>query len=373
MKRFASLGIVSLMILFGCNRGPQGPYDTDDEVVIHGTFQDETGSAYGDHWVGFWINSPESFFTNCLGLDPEEKDKTDGSGNYSEDFMGGDLMDTQGATFPVAVMNFDPSWPDTIPRVRCDFYALSVDVTVPTLKLWRGNPSTTIGATNVTFAWQKLSTTHDSEPDQYTFQVKATQDGVGYNMWQEDMGSGTSFTLPAYVLPAAYTKKWRVVAEIAAPSESDFGYAYLTDPDETTIPDTTYQLLSLGKACRAEAYDQNFPKATDGKWGPWPTYAACFAATNVSWVYVDLSDTTHTVNAVVLYGMTIAGNPSTPGYDVYVANDTTSWGSAVASSDEKNGYFYVEGFSKHGRYVKLQAKDNGIGITGFREIGIFGQ
>jgi hypothetical protein len=88
---------------------------------------------------------------------------------------------------------------------------------------------------------------------------------------------------------------------------------------------------------------------------------------------MDLSDTTHTINAIAVYGMTIAGNPSTPGYDVYVANDTTSWGSSVASNAQKNGYFYIEGFSKQGRYVKLQAKDNGIGITGFREIGIFGQ
>ena len=373
MKKFLTFALVSLAISFGCERGPQSPFNPEDEVVIHGSFQNESGSPRADQWVGFWINSPESFFTNFFGLDPEESDKTDSSGAYSEDFMGEDLMDAQGATFQVIVMNYDPDWPDTIPKVRCDFFPLSVDIEVPTLKLWSGNPTVTLGDTNAVFSWEKLSITHSSEPDKYTFQVKATQDGPGYSLWQQNMGSNTSLTIPAYVLPSAYTKKWRVVAEIAAPSESDFGFAYLTTPDTTIIPDVPYQLLSLGKNCYAEAYAQNFPNATDGKWGPWPTYTVVFPATNVSWVYVDLSDTTHIVNAVVMYGMTIAGNPTTSGYEVYVSNDTTSWGNAVVSNTQKDGYFYIEGFSKQGRYVKLQARDNNIGITGFREIGIFGQ
>jgi len=373
MKKIFLLSFVLFAMLFGCNRGPEAPFESDDEVVIHGIEQAEDGSALSDRWVGFWINSPASFLTNFLGLDPEASDKTDDNGLYSETFMGGDLMDAGGATFQIIVMNYDTDWPDTTPKAACLFYPLSVDIEVPTLKLWRGNPSVTVGATNAVFSWAKLSTTHGNEADNYTFQVKAKQDGPGYTLWKQDVGSDTTFSIPSYVLPESYTKKWRVVAEIAAPSESDFGFTYLTDPDTTTIPDSPYQLLSLGKNCYAEAYSETFPKATDGKWGPWLTYSVVFAATNVSWIYVDLGDTTHTVNAVVMYDMTITGNPDTLGYEVYASNDTTNWVTAVASNSQEKGYFYIEGFSKQARYVKLQAKDNSLGITSFREIGIFGQ
>jgi hypothetical protein len=371
MRKFLTFVLVTLVVSHGC--GPQAPFDPDDEVVIHGVYQDQAGSALVDQWVGFWINSPESFFTNFLGLDPEESDKTNSSGAYSEEFMGKDLMNNWGATFKVVVMNYDTGWPDTNPKVACDFFPLSTDIEVPTMKLWHGNPNVTFDDTNAVFTWANLSDTLESEPDKYTLQVKATQEGGGYTLWQEDVGRNTSFTIPIYVLPEAYVSKWRVVARIAAPSQSEFGYTYLTAPDTTDIPDNPYQLLSLGKNCYAEAFSQTFPEATDGKWGPWPTYCVVFTATNVSWVYVDLGDTKQTVNAVVLYGMTIIGNPTTPGYDVYVSNDTTSWGTAVTANSQKNGYFYIEGFSQQGRYVKLQAKDDTIGITGFREIGIFGQ
>ena len=374
MKKILILIFISLAISFGCKRGPQAPFDPDDEVVIHGVFQKEDGSALEDRWVGFWINSPESFFTNYLGLDPEESDKTDGTGAYNEDFMGEDLMDAGGATFQIIVMNYDTDWPDTTPRAACLFFPLSVDIEVPTLKLWRGNPTVSVGDTDAVFCWSKLSNTHSSEPDKYTFQVKATQDGPGYNLWKQDVGSDTSVTLPGYVLPEVYVKKWRVVAEIPAPSESDFGFTYLSDPDTTSIPDSIYQLLSLGKNCYAEGYPDAFDKATDGKWGPWPTYAVVLTATNVSWVYVDLGDTTHTVNAVVMYGITITtGTITLPGFEVYASNDTTDWGTAVTSNTQEKGYFYIEGFSRQCRYVKLQAKSSGIGITGFREIGIFGE
>lgn len=373
MKKTLLFLFVALMVLFGCKRGPQAPFEPDDEVVIHGTYQYEDGSDYANRWIGFWINSPESFFTNFLGLDPESSDKTDNTGKFSDNFMGSDLMDAGGATFQVIVMNYDTDWPDTTPKAACLFFPLSVDIEIPTMKLWRGSPSVSIVDTFVTFSWNKLSATHSSEPDKYTFEVKATQDGPGYNLWREDVGSDTSFSIPSYVLPEVYVKKWRTVAEIAAPSESDFGFVYASDPDTTVVPDVPYQLLSLGKNCYAEAYAQSFPKATDGKWGPWPTYAVVLTATNVSWVYVDIGDTTHTVNALVMYGMTATGNPTTTGYEVYASNDTTSWGNAIASNDKKDGYFYIQGFSQKARYVKLQAKDNNVGITGFREIGVFGQ
>lgn len=373
MKKYFTFGLVTLMISIGCARGPQAPYDPEDEVIIYGAYQDDTGSVLVDQWIGFWINSPESFFTNLLGLDPEENTKTNSTGAYSEDFMGEDLMSNQGATYKVIVMNYDTGWPDMSPKVACDFYPLSTDIEIPTMKLWPGNPNVTFDDPNVTFTWANLSDTHESEPDQYEFQVKATQDGAGYTLWQEDVGSNTSFTIPSYVLPEAYVSKWRTVAQIAATSQSDFGFTYLTAPDTTEIPDNPYQLLSLGKNCYAEGYSKTFTKGTDGKWGSWPTYCVVFHSNNVSWIYVDLGESTQTINAVVMYGMTTIGNPTITGYDVYISDDTTDWGNAVASNNLKNGYFYIEGFSQQGRYVKLQAKDENIGINGFREIGIFGQ
>lgn len=373
MKKLLILMILPLIILWGCERGPQGPYDPEDEVVIHGKYQDSEGNVLPDQWIGFWINSPESFFTNYLGLDPEESDKTDSTGYYEEDFMGDDLMDAGGATFKVIVMNYQTGWPDTTPRTACLFFPLSVDIEVPTMKLWRGNSSVSLGDTNAVFNWSKLSSTHSSEPDRYIFQVKATQDGPGYTLWKKDVSQDTNYTIPSYVLPGNYVSKYRVVAEIEAPSESDFGFTYCSDPDTTDIPDSPYNLLSLGKNCYAEAYSEAFPKATDGKWGPWPTYCAILTANNVSWVYVDLGDTTNTVNSVAIYDLTITGDPTTPGYEVFASNDTTNWGNAIASTEDEKGYFYIDNFSETGRYIKLQAKDDNIGITGFREICIFGQ
>jgi hypothetical protein len=342
--------VVGGLLLVSCGKtGPQGPYDPEDEVVIHGVYLNEGGDPFADRWVGYWINSPESFFTNFLGLDPEASDMTDAQGEYEETFMGGDLMNESGATYEVIVMNYDPGWPDTTPRVASLFFPLDKDITVPTMQLWRGNPVVTMNVNTAEFNWARLSTTHGSEPDRYKFQVKATQDGPYYTLWQEEMGSDTSFTLPGYVIPEAYGRKWRVLAEIDRPSDSENGFVYASDPDTTEIPDDPYQLLSLGKNCFAEAYADPFSKATDGKWGPWPTYCAVITATNVSWIYVDLSDTTQTVNAVVMYDMSISGTPSTPGFEVYCSNDTTSWGTAVTSNSARDGYFYIDGFSEQCR------------------------
>ena len=365
--------VVAMILMIACERGPQAPFDENDEVVIHGLYFDDAGAPLTERWVGIWINSPESFFTDFLGLDPTENDRTDSSGEYSESVMGADLMDNQGATFKVIVMNYDPNWPDSSPKVACDFFPLDIDIELPDLHWWRGGPTTTVNDSMVTFSWQRVTSTHGSEPDQYIFQVKATQDGPGYTLWQQDVGADTTLTLPGYVLPMAYVARWRTVASYPAPTEADFGYTYLTDPDTTDIPDTPYQLMSLGRGCYAEAYTQNFDKATDGKWGPWPTYCAVFPANNVSYVFVDLGDTTYTINAVTLYGLTIAGSAANPGYEIYVSNDTTNWGTAVIDNTISSGYFYFNGFSAQGQYVKLQAKDANIGITGFREITVYGQ
>ncbi len=372
MNRILFICAIAMCFVLACNRGPQAPFDENDEVIIHGVYVNESGSVLPEQWVGFWINSPESFFSNFGGLDPEENDRTDSVGVYSETFMGGDLMDNQGATYQVAVMNYDPNWPDTTPAVACVFYPLAIDITLDTMKWWRGDPAVVFDNDNAVFSWSRMTTTHGAEPDTYYFQVKASQDGPFYTMWQQTMAAETTLTLPAYALPEAYAKKWRAIGTFPAPSQSDYGFAYLSDPDTTHIVDTLYQLLSLGKNCHAEAYAQSFTGATDGKWGPWPTYCVAFAANNVSWIYVDLSDTANTVNAVVLYDLGVYGNPSTPGFDLFVSNDTLNWGTAVVSNAQSKGYFYLQGFSRQGRYVKLQARDSAIGISGFREVCVFG-
>lgn len=374
MKQLLFAVAAGFLLVLSCGKtGPQGPYDPSDEVVIHGMYEDDAGAPLTDRWVGYWINSPESFWTNFLGLDPEASDMTDAEGVYEETFLGEDLMTSGGATYEVIVMNYDPSWPDTTPRVACLFFPLDTDITVPTMKLWRGDPMLAMNGNTAEFYWARLSTTHGSEPDRYKFEVKATQDGPSYTLWQEEVDSDTFFSLPGYVIPQAYGNKWRVRAEIDRPSDSEEGFVYISDPRPADVPDTPYQLLSLGKNCYAEAYPDPFNKATDGKWGPWPTYCAVITATNVSWIYVDLSDTTHTVNALVMYDMSISGTSSTPGFEVYCSNDTTGWGTPVASNAVRDGYFYIDGFSEQCRYVKLQAQDADIGITGFREVCIFGQ
>lgn len=366
------LGTAVLVLIFAaCDRGPQAPFDPDDQVVIHGRYFDENGNPYSTEWVGFWINSPESFFTNYFGFDPEENTQSNEDGIYSEDFMGEDLMDAAGATFKIGVMNYDVNFPDTTAHVIAYFYPLDVDIEVPDLTLWDGNPTVSFSGDDVTFGWDAQSEVGMALTD-YVFKVRATQDGPAFNMWVENVGTNTSLTLPAYVLPEAYFEKWRVIAHYEAPSDNDFGYFYLTDPDTTPIPDDPYSLLSLGANCYAEAFSDTFRNATDGKWGPWPSYCVNFTATNVSWIYIDLG-TTDTVNAVVMYGMTIFGTPANAGYELYVSDDTVNWGTPVVANSEQSDYFYLDGFTAEGRYVKLEAKDGGIGITGFREFCVFGQ
>ncbi len=362
--------VIFALALAGCERGPQAPYEPDEQVVIQGTFVDGIGDPLESQWVGFWINSPESFFTNHFGLDPEENTQCDENGHFEEDFMGENLMDALGATFKVGVMNYDPSWPDTIPHVLASFFPLDTEIEVPELALWDGNPSSAVVGPEVTFSWDPIL--HElMSPDRYTFRVKATQDGPGYNMWVEDVGDQTSITLPTYALPENFVRKWHVVAHYEAASDQDFGFDFITRPDDPIVPDAPLQLLSLGSNCHAEAFAQPFTKGTDGKWGPWPTFCVVLVAANVSWVYVDLGET-NTVEAWVAYGLTITGNPETPGFSLFVSDDTGDWGESVAENDQRNGYFVLDGFSAQGRYVKLQARDENVGITGFREVCVFG-
>jgi hypothetical protein len=370
MKTVFVLTAMLLLLFIACDRGPQAPFDPEDQVVIHGRYFDADGNAYSTRWIGYWINSPESFFTNYFGFDPEESTQTDENGNYSEDFMGEDLMDAGGATFKIGVMNYDTNFPDTIPHVLTYFYPLDVDIEVPDVTLWDGNPSVSFSSSDVTFSWDPRSDL-SIELSDYVFRMRATQDGPAFNLWVENTGTNTSLTLPAYVLPEVYIEKWRVIAHYAAPSDNDFGYYYMTRPDTTPIPDDPYALLSLGANCYAEAYPDTFRNATDGKWGPWPIGCVSFLATNVSWIYVDLG-ASDTVNAVVMYGLGTTGTAANEGYEVYVADDTVNWGTPVAEISEMDDYFYLDGFTAEGRYVKLEAKDAGIGITGFREFCIFG-
>jgi hypothetical protein len=373
MRKYFPFILFAVLAVTACNTGPQAPFDKDDEIVIHGAYQDPAGNPYAQRWVGFWINSPESFFTNFLGLDPESNDRTDSAGAYAQNFMGADLMDAGGATYQIIVMHYDPDWPDTTATVAALFFPLDTIIEVPTMKLWRGGPSTVLQNYNATFTWQKISRTHGSEPNAYTFQVKASQDGPSYTMWQQAMGGDTTLTLPAYILPNNYAKKWRVLADFPAPDQSSTGYVYITDPDTTPITGQQYQLLSLGRNCYAESYAQTFPTATDGKWGPWPTYCVAFVANNVSWIFVDLGDSTHDVNAVALYDLNVSATPTVPGFEIYISDDTLNWGAPTAENNQQRGYFYIDGFTQPGRYVKVQAKDDVIGISGFREICVFGQ
>jgi hypothetical protein len=245
MRQFIWMACGLALILTECDRGPQAPFDPDDQVVIHGKYLDKNGDPYNTRWIGFWINSPESFFTNYFGLDPEENTQTNADGEYSEDFMGEDLMDAGGATFKIAVMNYDTDFPDTTAHAMAYFYPLDVDIEVPTMAMWDGNPSVSFSGNNATFSWETPPLSSVDLTD-YTFKVRATQDGPAFNMWVENVGTNSSITLPQYVLPEVYIEKWRAIAYYEAPSENDFGYYYLSTPDTTVIPDDPYQLLSLG-------------------------------------------------------------------------------------------------------------------------------
>ncbi len=371
--KYILIGCVTLFLLIGC--GPKAGFGPDDIVVIQGEMLKADSTAHARQEIGLWVFSLGSFFTNFFTLTPETKVFTDTDGKYKFEAKGSIFLvgGTGENTWYIAVGNTEDT-PN--PRAACGFYPTDIEEEVPLLKLWDGSPSVDLAVDPAVFSWSKLSKTHGSEPDRYVFTADA--DGSVYMLWQQDAVKDTFVKLPPYIFQGA-CKGWRIEARCPSATYGQTGdtshsYQYWSKTDQTAISDTSPVLLSRNKNVRVPNSSTVYSKASDGNWTI--LSISVFAAPQPTSFWVDLTDTTKTVNAFAAYDIkTISSGTVSPhGFDVFVSNDTTSWGTALASTDKDEGYFYLEGFSKVGRYVKLEVKDPAhLKITQVREIGVFGR
>ncbi|MGE3062880.1 MAG: hypothetical protein AB7T10_04530 [bacterium] len=365
------LVLVFLLLLFvSCNLGPSAEYGPDDTVTISGTCIDADSTNYDDMKVGLWIASPESWVTDFFGLTPSTYTVTDTDGYYEFLRKGRDYTADNGATYKVAVMNYNTNLPYE-PHSRIDFYPLHLENDVPDLKLWNADCSFTLTNDMVDFSFEGIDKIGETEVDSYRFEVKAKMDGIGYNLWQEKIDENDVIFLPRYLFGGNQYLGWRVVAEKNAPSDADFGYIYMSETDTSAISLTDYTIVSLGKNCFREAVPETIKTLTDGGFGPYPSYALSIASTDISWLVLDLGQVYDSIYAVAVYGIGHSGD--TGKYYLIFDDDTTDgWGEKVDSVSMNENYFYFENINKSARYVRIELSSmSGMGIGYCREISVF--
>ncbi|NLI99489.1 discoidin domain-containing protein, partial [bacterium] len=96
-----------------------------------------------------------------------------------------------------------------------------------------------------------------------------------------------------------------------------------------------------------------------------------------AWVMLDLGES-KTVSAAVMYGLLTnyanANQKQFDNFEIYVAEDTTNWGSPVSINEKESGYIRFDFDPVTGRYVKFKANEGAnIRIAWIREFAAFGQ
>ncbi|MDD3802900.1 MAG: hypothetical protein PHW02_00745 [bacterium] len=369
MKRMFVL-VFLLIFIVSCNLGPSAEYGPDDTVTISGTCIDADSTPYDDMEIGLWIASPESWLTDFFGLTPSTYTVTDSTGYYEFLRKGRDFTADNGATYKVAVMNYNTNLPFE-PHTRIDFYPIHVENDVPDLKLWNAECDFSLTNDMVDFTFEGLSKIGETEIDSYRFEVKAKIDGIGYNLWQKKIDENDIISLPRYLFGGNQYLGWRIVAEKKAPSDADFGYVYMSETDTTAISLTDYTIISLGKNSYREATPETIKTLTDGGFGPYPSYSLSIGSTDVSWLVLDLGQVYDSIYAVAVYGIGHSGD--TGKYYLIFDDDTTDgWGEKIDSVSMNESYFYFENINKSARYVRIElSKMSGMGIGYCREISVF--
>ncbi len=367
--RYAAVTIVAVMLLVGC--GPKAGYGPEDIVVLKGEILKADSAVLARKEMGIWVFSIGSFLTNFFALTPETKVFTDAEGKYEFEVKGETFLAGEN-TWYIGIGNTE-DLPN--PRAACGFYPTETEEDVPLLKLWDGAPAVVVGADTAVFVWAKLSKTHGKEPDRYYFTADAV--ASGYGLWQQDAVKDTFLKLPPYIFQSA-CQGWRVEARCPSATYGQAGdtshsFQYWSKTNSAAVMDSLPVLLSWHRNLRGEGSSVVYSLATDGNWS---VLSISTLNPQAGYVWIDLADTAKTVTAFAGYDIktVAAGTVSPHGFDVYVSPDTTNWGTALKSTDKDEGYFYMDGFSKIGRYVKLAVRDPAhLKITQIREVGVFGQ
>ncbi|MEO0225971.1 MAG: hypothetical protein ABIL05_03350 [candidate division WOR-3 bacterium] len=368
--KYIIISVGLLVIIFFVSCGPKAGYGPEDIVVLKGEILKADSTALARKEIGLWVFSLGSFLTNFFTLSPETKVFTDEDGKYKFEVKGETFLVGEN-TWYIAIGNTEDS-PN--PRAACGFYPTEIEEDVPRLKLWDGNPGVTVGLDTAVFVWTKLSRTHGSEPDRYYFTAEAS--GSGFALWQQDAVKDTFLRLPPYIFQNA-CQGWRIEARCPSSTYGQTGdtshsYQYWSKTNQTAIQDTSPKLLSRNKNLRGEGSSTVHTLATDGNWS---ILSITTFNPKATYCWIDLTDSTRTITAFAAYDLKTeaTGTVSPHGFDIFVSNDTTNWGTALKSTDKDEGYFYIDGFSKVGRYLKLAVKDPAhLKITQIREVGVFG-
>ncbi len=357
---------VGLLLIIGC--GPKAQFGPNDIVTIHGSFQNENGTPYAQKMIGIWKLDVEGVsVTNYWYPDPDSKDASDSTGAYEFEYKGSDLTWPGGNSKYVIVANTDSM---TGPVVALGFFPVTIDEPMPTVKLWHGSPDVVVAGDSAVFTWQGLDDAQAIFPDRYVFTAASL---AWFDLWRNDSITSQTKTLsiPTFVFQNLATG-WRIEAPIEAALDTAVDFDYFSTVNSKSLPSVTPVLLSKGTHCFAQGSGTtDFTKMTNQVWHE----DEYFNNTHPTYLLIDLG-VTKTVKALAVYGLasSFPAQAQHGGFEVYVADDTTNFGSAVATTNQEKGYFYFQFSPVQGRWVKFaRVATSNLNLTSLKEIGVFGE
>jgi hypothetical protein len=365
MKPLVTVLIIGFALVIGC--GPKPNFGPNDVVTIHGSYKNVDGSTYAKKSIGIWkLDLEGASVTNFWYPDPDSKDISDSTGAYEFEYKGSDLTWGSGNSKYVILANTDSM---SGPVVALGFYPMTTDELMPTVKLWNGQPQVTVAGDSAVFTWQGLDDAQGITPDKYAFSA-AVQ--LWFDLWREDSipNSTKTYHIPTFVFQNQ-SSGWRIEAPINSPVDTAVDFNYFSTVNTQPLSSTAPQLLSQGRPCYAQGSDTTvFTKMTNSVWHE----DEYFNNTHPTYFLIDLGVLKY-VRAVAVYGLASSypAQAQHGGFEIYVAEDTTDFGSPVATTTRDKGYFYFQFAPAQGRWVKLsRVATSNLNVTSLKEIGVFG-
>lgn len=356
----------SLSIFTSC--GPPSNYGPNDIVTISGKFIDPDGNPYADKQVGVWVLDIQGIsYNNYWYPDPDDYELTESDGTFKIRQKGDRYLWPNGTAKYVLIANIDSL---AGPVTAMGFFVINQETTLPDAKLWLANVNSTVTNDTAAFTWDAVDAVAGQAPDKYAFSSAV----VYWDLWSED-SVASGFKMPAYPFQNS-CNAWRIAANIARPDDNGIDWSFMseTKAGANLIPSSAPSLLSKGKAAYAAGHgDTNYTKLTNQVWHEWEAFNNTYPA----WVMLDLGES-KTVSAAVMYGLltnyTNANQKQFDNFEIYVAEDTTNWGSPVSTNEKESGYIRFDFDPVTGRYVKFKANEGAnIRIAWIREFAAFGQ
>ncbi len=365
------LGVLGIAFLASC--GPPGNFGKETMVTISGKYVDEIGQPLPNHKIGMWILSLTGIYQeNYWYPAPTNFVYTYEDGTFEFRLKGENFLWANGTSKYIIIANLDSL---ENPVTSMGFFVIDSINDLPDAKLWKANVAQALSSdtASAVFTWNSVKDVAGSEPPKnYGFSSRV----VYWDLWHEnEITSG--FSLPTYIFQNMCTG-WRIKADFPRANDNEMDVSYMSETyaeqgNANLLPDISTTVLSKGKSAFAAGHaDTNYSKLTNQVWHEWEAFNNTYPA----WVMLDLGES-KSVSAAAVYGLVTnyanANNKTFENFEVYVSDDTTSWGAAVSTNDMESGYLRFEFTAKQGRYVKFQA-DSGsnIRIAWIREFTAFG-